>query len=118
MPKMRTREIVRDDRKSMYQLAVALDGRIVGETPAAGMGRILSETLGARPEQGAMLDDYLQRFASVSHGEDGRSRLVDRLLQAFHTFRDTYHEIQDDYLRYGREYCGWAVYILNPIKYK
>jgi protein-L-isoaspartate O-methyltransferase len=30
---------------------------------------------------------------------------------------DWYHEIQDDYLKYGREYCGWAVYILNPIKY-
>ena len=27
------------------------------------------------------------------------------------------HEMQDDYLRYGREYCGFAVYILNPIKY-
>jgi protein-L-isoaspartate O-methyltransferase len=31
---------------------------------------------------------------------------------------DWYHEMQDEYLRYGREYCGWAVYILNPIKYK
>ena len=30
---------------------------------------------------------------------------------------DWLHEIQDDYLRYGREYCGFAVYILNPIKY-
>jgi hypothetical protein len=30
---------------------------------------------------------------------------------------DWYHEIQDEYLKYGREYCGWAVYILNPIKY-
>jgi SAM-dependent methyltransferase len=27
------------------------------------------------------------------------------------------HEMQDEYLRYGREYCGFAVYILNPIKY-
>jgi SAM-dependent methyltransferase len=27
------------------------------------------------------------------------------------------HEMQDDYLRFGREYCGFAVYILNPIKY-
>lgn len=27
------------------------------------------------------------------------------------------HEMQDDYLRYGREYCGFAVYILNPVKY-
>lgn len=31
---------------------------------------------------------------------------------------DWYHEIQDEYLKYGREYCGWAVYILNPIKYR
>ena len=31
---------------------------------------------------------------------------------------DWYHEIQDDYLQFGREYLGWAVYILNPMKYK
>jgi SAM-dependent methyltransferase len=28
-----------------------------------------------------------------------------------------FHKTQDDYLKYGREYLGWAVYILNPIKY-
>jgi SAM-dependent methyltransferase len=27
------------------------------------------------------------------------------------------HEMQDEYIQYGREYCGFAVYILNPIKY-
>lgn len=27
------------------------------------------------------------------------------------------HEMQDDYLRFGREYCGFAVYVLNPVKY-
>ena len=30
---------------------------------------------------------------------------------------DWYHEIQDDYLKYGREYLGWAVYVLSPVKY-
>lgn len=27
------------------------------------------------------------------------------------------HKCQDEYLRYGREYLGWAMYILNPIRY-
>lgn len=26
------------------------------------------------------------------------------------------HKIQDEYLRYEREYLGWAMYVLNPIK--
>jgi SAM-dependent methyltransferase len=30
---------------------------------------------------------------------------------------DHLHKIQDEYLRYGREYMGWAMYILNPINY-
>lgn len=30
---------------------------------------------------------------------------------------DHLHRIQDEYLRYEREYLGWAMYILNPIKY-
>ncbi len=30
---------------------------------------------------------------------------------------DWLHKTQEEYLRYGREYCGWAVYILNPMKY-
>lgn len=28
---------------------------------------------------------------------------------------DWFHMIQDDYLKYGREYLGWAVYVLNPV---
>jgi signal transduction histidine kinase len=93
---MRTRKIIRDDRKSMYQLAITLGGRIVGETPAAGMGRILSETLGIRPGQGSVIEDYLQLFSRISAREDGRAPLVDRLMEAFHGFRDAYMEIQDD----------------------
>jgi len=31
---------------------------------------------------------------------------------------DWLHEMQDEYLKYGREYCGFAVYILNPARYK
>jgi hypothetical protein len=30
---------------------------------------------------------------------------------------DYLHNLQDDYLKYYREYLGWAIYILNPIKY-
>ena len=30
---------------------------------------------------------------------------------------DHLHKAQDEYLRYGREYLGWAMYILNPIGY-
>lgn len=30
---------------------------------------------------------------------------------------DHLHKIQEEYLRYGREYLGWAMYILNPIRY-
>jgi len=30
---------------------------------------------------------------------------------------DHLHKDQEEYLRYEREYLGWAMYILNPIKY-
>jgi cyclopropane fatty-acyl-phospholipid synthase-like methyltransferase len=30
---------------------------------------------------------------------------------------DHLHESQDEYLRYGREYLGWAMYVLNPVRY-
>lgn len=30
---------------------------------------------------------------------------------------DYLHNLQDEYLKYNREYLGWAIYILNPIKY-
>jgi SAM-dependent methyltransferase len=30
---------------------------------------------------------------------------------------DHLHESQDEYTRYARQYFGWAIYILNPIKY-
>jgi precorrin-6B methylase 2 len=30
---------------------------------------------------------------------------------------DWFYKTQDDYLKYGREYLGWAVYILNPVRY-
>ena len=30
---------------------------------------------------------------------------------------DHLHNIQNEYLRYEREYLGWAMYVLNPIKY-
>jgi ubiquinone/menaquinone biosynthesis C-methylase UbiE len=30
---------------------------------------------------------------------------------------DWYRKTQDEYLRYGREYLGFAIYILNPIRY-
>jgi SAM-dependent methyltransferase len=30
---------------------------------------------------------------------------------------DHLHKIQDEYLGYGREYMGWAMYILNSIRY-
>jgi len=30
---------------------------------------------------------------------------------------DHLHRAQNEYLRYGREYMGWAIYVLNPVKY-
>jgi hypothetical protein len=30
---------------------------------------------------------------------------------------DHLHESQDEYIRYGRMYFGWAIYVLNPIWY-
>ncbi|MFC2038346.1 SAM-dependent methyltransferase [Chloroflexota bacterium] len=30
---------------------------------------------------------------------------------------DRLHQSQDEYLKFGREYLGWAIYILNPVKY-
>lgn len=31
---------------------------------------------------------------------------------------DHLHESQDEYFTYGREYFGWALYLLNPIRYE
>jgi SAM-dependent methyltransferase len=31
---------------------------------------------------------------------------------------DHLHESQDEYFTYGREYFGWALYLLNPIQYR
>jgi len=30
---------------------------------------------------------------------------------------DHLHESQDEYIRYGRMYFGWAIYILSPVRY-
>jgi protein-L-isoaspartate O-methyltransferase len=30
---------------------------------------------------------------------------------------DHFHKYQDEYFRYGREYLGWAMYVLNPVRY-
>ena len=30
---------------------------------------------------------------------------------------DHLHQQQDEYLKYSREYLGWAMYVLNPIRY-
>lgn len=30
---------------------------------------------------------------------------------------DHLHKTQDEYLRYIREYMGWAIYVLNPAQY-
>ena len=30
---------------------------------------------------------------------------------------DRLHEVQRDYLQYGREYIGWAIYVLSPLDY-
>jgi ubiquinone/menaquinone biosynthesis C-methylase UbiE len=30
---------------------------------------------------------------------------------------DHLHESQDEYVRYGRMYFGWSLYVLNPIRY-
>jgi signal transduction histidine kinase len=80
----------------MYQLAITLDGRIVGETSASGLGRILSETLNMRPDPESIIDDYLQSFSRISEQESGQFPLVDRLKQAFHEFQHAYSEIHDD----------------------
>ncbi len=80
----------------MYQLAITLDGRIVGETSASGLGRVLSETLGMRPDSELVIDDYLQSFSRMSEQECGHFPLVDRLKRAFHEFQHTYSEIHDD----------------------
>jgi SAM-dependent methyltransferase len=31
---------------------------------------------------------------------------------------DYLHESQDEYFTYGREYFGWALYLLNPVRYR
>jgi hypothetical protein len=30
---------------------------------------------------------------------------------------DHLHESQEEYTRYGRMYLGWALYVLNPVRY-
>ncbi len=62
------------------------------------------------------LDDWDRYEASNWHGlvrwidehpdHPERQQVIDHL-----------HESQDEYLRYGRMYLGWALYVLNPIRY-
>ncbi len=48
----------------------------------------------------------LIRWLEENPGHPERQEVIDHL-----------HKTQDEYLRYIREYLGWAIYILNPAKY-
>ena len=49
----------------------------------------------------------LLRWIEANPDHPERQQVIDHL-----------HNSQDEYLRYGRQYFGWAIYILNPIGYK
>ncbi len=49
----------------------------------------------------------LLRWIEENPGHPERQQVIDHL-----------HTSQDEYFRYGREYFGWALYLLNPVKYR
>jgi SAM-dependent methyltransferase len=51
--------------------------------------------------------DGLLRWIEENPGHPERQQVIDHL-----------HESQDEYFAYGREYFGWALYLLNPVKYR
>lgn len=50
--------------------------------------------------------DGLLRWIEENPSHPERRQVIDHL-----------HESQDEYFTYGREYFGWALYLLNPVKY-
>ena len=50
--------------------------------------------------------DGLLRWIEENPAHPERQQVIDHL-----------HESQDEYFTYGREYFGWALYLLNPVKY-
>ena len=48
----------------------------------------------------------LLRWIEESPNHPERQQVIDHL-----------HESQEEYFRYGREYFGWAIYVLNPRQY-
>jgi SAM-dependent methyltransferase len=50
--------------------------------------------------------DGLLRWIEENPAHSERQQVIDHL-----------RESQDEYFTYGREYFGWALYLLNPIKY-
>lgn len=50
--------------------------------------------------------DGLLRWIEQNPSHPERQQVIDHL-----------HESQDEYFTYGREYFGWAIYLLNPVKY-
>ena len=49
----------------------------------------------------------LQRWIEENPDHPERQQVIDHL-----------HESQDSYLRYGKEYLGWAIYVLNSAHYR
>jgi len=51
--------------------------------------------------------DGLLRWIEENPDHPERQQVIDRL-----------HDSQDEYFNFGREYFGWALYLLNPVKYR
>ena len=91
---MRTRNVVREDRKSKYGVTIGMHGdledTVVGDNPASGFGKLLEQTLGVRPE-GKAIHDYFSAF-----GDAISAPLADRLTEIYEGFKSDYDEISDD----------------------
>ena len=48
----------------------------------------------------------LLRWIEENRNHPERQAVIDRL-----------HNSQDEYFRYGRQYFGWAIYVLDPASY-
>ncbi|OGO34942.1 MAG: hypothetical protein A2W35_08300 [Chloroflexi bacterium RBG_16_57_11] len=51
--------------------------------------------------------DGLLRWIEENPAHPERQQVIDHL-----------HESQDEYFTYGREYFGWGLYLLNPVRYR
>jgi len=91
---MRTRNVVRPDRKSRYSVVIgvkdSIDNMVVGENSASGFGKLIEATLGIRPQDNTSIDDYFNAFEKLSPNLPGWLR------ERYAQLKKSYDTITDD----------------------